>query len=214
MRGRGRFDVIAALWCYAASRKSAAYRGSERIFLVNRVNGRRVAISGYGCRLPGAGDVAAFWRLLTEGRCAIGRVPEDRWNAASFLSTIQGLPGATYTNSAGVVDRVFDFDPAFFGVSPREAAQMDPQQRLLLMTAWEALESAGAAPEVYADARTGVFVGASGLDYGNVQFGDPASGDSMPAREKPMKGIGLSSMLTPPTTARSISPAMIARQAA
>jgi acyl transferase domain-containing protein len=128
--------------------------------------------------LPGAGDVAAFWRLLTEGRCAIGRIPEDRWNAASFVSPIQGQPGATYTNAAGVVDRAFDFDPAFFGVSPREAAQMDPQQRLLLMTAWEALESAGAAPEVYADARTGVFVGASGLDYGNVHFGDPASGDS------------------------------------
>lgn len=35
------------------------------------------------------------------------------------------------------------FDPAFFGMTPGEAALIDPQHRIFLETAWEALEDAG-----------------------------------------------------------------------
>ncbi|HEU4532636.1 MAG TPA: polyketide synthase, partial [Polyangiaceae bacterium] len=63
------------------------------------------------------------------------------------------------------------FDAAFFGITPREAAQMDPQHRLLLETAWEALEHAAIAPDRLADTDAGVFVGLMYRDYATLGDG-------------------------------------------
>ena len=51
-----------------------------------------------------------------------------------------------------------DFDPEFFGFSPKEAAIIDPQHRHFLEGAWEALEDAGHPPENF-DGPIGVFAG-------------------------------------------------------
>ncbi|MEU1329128.1 beta-ketoacyl synthase N-terminal-like domain-containing protein [Streptomyces sp. NPDC005865] len=112
---------------------------------------------GMACRLPGAADPAAFWRLLSEGRDAVRDAPPERRRADS------GLRGP-----GGYLDRIDGFDAAFFRVSPREAVAMDPQQRLLLELSWEALEDAGIRPAHLARSRTGVFVGAFWDDYAHV----------------------------------------------
>ncbi len=54
---------------------------------------------------------------------------------------------------------------------------MDPQQRLLLELSWEALEDAGLPPSSLAGTETGVFVGASTVDYGNSKLFDHAATD-------------------------------------
>ncbi|MFD1703914.1 SDR family NAD(P)-dependent oxidoreductase [Methylopila henanensis] len=136
-----------------------------------------LAVVGRSCRLPGAPDVPAFWRLLSEGRCAVTSIGEERWSSARYLHPRKGEPGKSYTFAAGVLDDIYAFDPAAFGVSPREAEQMDPQQRLALQLVWEALEDAGIPPSSIAGGETGVFVGASALDYGNRIIFDPASAD-------------------------------------
>lgn len=60
------------------------------------------------------------------------------------------------------------FDPRFFNMSPKEAAQTDPQQRLALVTAYEALEMAGyvpnGTPSTQLD-RIGTFYGQTTDDY-------------------------------------------------
>lgn len=125
----------------------------------------KTIISGYAARLPGANSVDDFWSLLSEGRCSVTQVTADRFSTERFLHPLKGAAGRSFTFAAGQIDDVWGFDAGFFGISPREAAQIDPQQRLLLQTVWEALEDAGLKPSDLAGSETGVYVGASGLDY-------------------------------------------------
>src|SRR5262245_51705398 len=134
-----------------------------------------IAIIGRACRLPGARDVDAFWRVLAEQRCTVTTIDDTRWSTQRFLHPRKAEPAKTYTFAAGVLDDVWGFDPTVFSISPREAEQMDPQQRLALQLVWEALEDAGIPMSAIANTETGVFVGASALDYGSRGIFDGAS---------------------------------------
>src|SRR5260221_9476287 len=104
----------------------------------------RIAVIGIGCRFPGGvSDTESFWKLLVEGREAVGEIPPDRWNVDRFFDAELGLPGKSIARRGGFLGGIDQFDPQFFGISPREAPYVDPQHRLLLETAWEAIEDAG-----------------------------------------------------------------------
>ncbi|MGA2031843.1 MAG: SDR family NAD(P)-dependent oxidoreductase, partial [Thermoguttaceae bacterium] len=124
-----------------------------------------IAIVGMACRFPGAADLDAYWRLILDGREATGEIPPSRWNADEFYDASGELSGKMSSRWGGFVDDVDQFDPLFFGITPREARKMDPQQRLLLEVAWEALEQGGIAPERLSGSATGVFIGIGGTDY-------------------------------------------------
>ena len=116
--------------------------------------------------------------MLDEGRCAVSALPAGRWRAERYQHPRKSEPGFSYTFDGGYIADPLGFDPIVFGISPREAAEMDPQQRLLLETVWGALEDAGIPPSALAGANVGVYVGASGLDYGNLHSADPAAIES------------------------------------
>ncbi|SBT43435.1 type I polyketide synthase [Micromonospora narathiwatensis] len=120
-----------------------------------------VAVVGLACRLPGAADPGAFWRLLSAGTSALGEVPPDRWSGPVDGGTVR---------QGGFLDDISGFDADFFGISPREAAAMDPQQRLVLELAWEAIEDAGTTPAALAGTPAGVFVGAIWDDYAHLTY--------------------------------------------
>ena len=120
-----------------------------------------VAVVGLSCRLPGAATPDAFWRLLCEGREAIGAPPER----------LGGSSGARDERWGGYLDRAEHFDAAFFGISEDEALAMDPQQRLMLELSWEAVENSRRAPDSLRDTRTGVFTGAIADDYALLRQG-------------------------------------------
>lgn len=150
----------------------------QRKLLEQRLKGQQqqpvaepIAIIGMSCRFPGAPDLQAYWRLIEEGRSAASEVPADRWNAEAFFDATGETPGKMSVRWAAFIDNPGEFDPQFFGITPREAVRMDPQQRLLLEVAWEAMENSGHPAEDFAGTKTGVFVGIGGNDYSKVCIG-------------------------------------------
>ncbi|HET8764032.1 MAG TPA: beta-ketoacyl synthase N-terminal-like domain-containing protein, partial [Rhodanobacter sp.] len=119
------------------------------------------AIIAMAGRFPGAPDVETFWANLCAGRESITRFRDDELDP-SIPASVRQDPH--YVRARGVLDDVEGFDPAFFGITPREAELTDPQQRVFLELCWACMERAGHVPGAGA-ARVGVFAGMHNATY-------------------------------------------------
>ncbi|MBL8756621.1 MAG: SDR family NAD(P)-dependent oxidoreductase [Planctomycetes bacterium] len=119
-----------------------------------------IAVVGMACRLPGAPDLEAFWRMLREGRDARRELSDEHLRSLGVPDEVLADPA--YVKAAMLLDGIDQFDAGFFGMSPRDAALFDPQHRVWLEVCWEALEHAGHVPERF-PGRIGVFAGC-GMD--------------------------------------------------
>ncbi|MFR9772533.1 HAD-IIIC family phosphatase [Nocardia sp. SC052] len=143
-----------------------------------------IAIIAMACRFPGgADDPEALWRLLDDGRDGLSEVPPGRWSVDGLYDPDPAAEGKAYTFRGGYLTQVDQFDAAFFGIGPREAAVMDPQQRLMLELSWEAIERSGRDPRQLQGSTTGVYFGVYSTGY----LADPA-----PSQLNGQVGTGLS----------------------
>jgi len=138
-----------------------------------------IAVVGMSCVFPGAANIEAFWSLLEQEVCAVSRIPPERWDTADLPAF--AAPYACFIDDAAC------FDPAFFGISPKEASALDPRQRLTLQLAWWALEDAGIAADSLKESRLGVFIGAVNGEF----LGSFAHTDDVEAH----MGIGMSNAI-------------------
>lgn len=109
-----------------------------------------IAVTGLAGRFPGACTMSQFWRNTIAGRDCVTR----RTDAS----------GTLLWSRAELACDAAKFDPAFFGMSAREALVLDPQHRVLLECAWEALADASVAGHDPIT-RTAIFAGANYSGY-------------------------------------------------
>ena len=133
-----------------------------------------IAIIGISGKYPGANDLEELWNNLSEGKIEFSEIPSDRWDHNErFDQDLSKLPeGTSYSKWGAFLDNAYKFDARFFSIAPVEAEMMDPQERLFLQCAWNVIEDAGYADEIYTNRKQnshgkkiGVFVGETSLTY-------------------------------------------------
>ncbi|AIW88373.1 beta-ketoacyl synthase, N-terminal domain protein [Bacillus mycoides] len=121
-----------------------------------------IAIIGMSGQFPKANSVTEFWDNLVQGKNCVSEVPKERWDWRKYAAADK--EGQSSLQWGGFIEGIGEFDPLFFGISPKEAANMDPQEFLLLIHAWKAMEDAGLTGQVLSSRPTGVFVAAGNTD--------------------------------------------------
>ena len=126
--------------------------------MTRKVNRRPAAIVGMGCFFPGSPDLRGYWRLLVNGRDAIGEVPPTHWLPEDYFDPDPRARDRVYCARGGFLSPV-DFDPTAFGIPPAALEATDTSQLLALLAARRALADMGLA---YDPARTSVILGVTG----------------------------------------------------
>lgn len=143
----------------------------------NKKYSGEIAIVGIGCRFPGGiVDLDSFWHAVCGKKETVSRILPTRWNWREFYDKDNAtIAKSFFLNGSFLTQPIDEFEPLFFGMSPKEAVQCDPQQRVLLEVAWEAMEEGGLVPAQYAGKKVGVFVGIFATDWLIMQSSPHAS---------------------------------------
>ena len=117
-----------------------------------------IAIIGTGCRLPGAVNIDAFWSMLCEGRSALGKVPEERFDRTLFYDPKPGTLNKTYTDLAGLIE-YHPYPKDRYPIPNNGENKFDIVQLALCETVGDALTHAGFDPFHVNCPNTGVYIG-------------------------------------------------------
>ncbi|MFV8781301.1 SDR family NAD(P)-dependent oxidoreductase [Microbulbifer sp. SA54] len=138
-----------------------------------------IAIIGLSCRLPGGNNSPEeFYEFLLNGGDGIIDVPADRWENDAFYDPDREKTGKMFVNQGGFITGLDQFDPQFFGISPKEAPHIDPQHRWLLELTQELIENAGIKAADLKGSDTAVYIGQFMHDYEQIQL-DPMAHENI-----------------------------------
>ncbi|WP_068773804.1 non-ribosomal peptide synthetase [Paenibacillus sp. FJAT-26967] len=167
--------------------------GAQIISLLNQESRKEkddIAIIGMSVRMPGARNVGQFWENLKAGKDCVGDFPVSRKEELeTILPWMQEDSSSVSFKKGSYLDKIAEFDAAFFRIPPAEAALMDPNQREFLQAAWHALEDAGYIENSVGGKNVGIYLGYSsdfGLEYKSIirQAQPSAVGVSIPGNLK------------------------------
>ncbi|MDH6128072.1 type I polyketide synthase [Kitasatospora sp. GP82] len=124
-----------------------------------------VAVVGMAVLLPGAPDLATYWRNLVGGVDAITDVPEGRWDAGYYdpgAAAGPAAPDRLYCRRGGFVDALAEVQPTRFGIMPSSVSGTEPDQLIALQVAAAAIADAGGPERLPDRDRVGVMLGRGG----------------------------------------------------
>lgn len=121
-----------------------------------------LAVVGMACCLPGAPSLDAFWELVRDGRCAVDRLPENRFDRSIYYDPRKGIRGKSYTDIGGLVDHALQNRDGV-PLNDLDIILSDPCHVKLCEVAADACRDAGLDPFAIPEAlrRAGVYVGHS-----------------------------------------------------
>lgn len=127
--------------------------------LTEPIADKEIAIIGMAGKFPKGENLARFWEQLQHQQSCIDEFPD--WRIRDCLD--ERLWGQAdkqqWFFKGGYLQRIDQFDPGFFHISPVEAKFMDPMQRLMLETSCQAIEDAGYCYKELNGTNTGVYIG-------------------------------------------------------
>lgn len=123
---------------------------------MNDVDENDIAIVGMAIRVPGCNTPEEYWQTIRDGIEQVKTYSDEDLLAKGVSK--RTLSNRNYVKKGVPLQNVEQFDPEFFGFSPKEAAILDPQHRQFYEVAWEALERASHTPGNF-DGQIGVFAG-------------------------------------------------------
>ncbi len=126
------------------------------------LGGYGVAIVGLANRVPGALTPEAFWHNLKHGIESVKFYTDEELLLHGVAADL--LKNPQYVKAGCPLEDMQQFDPEFFGFSPKEAGILDPQHRQFYECCWEALERSGHAPSRF-EGAIGVFAGSGMAAY-------------------------------------------------
>ena len=129
---------------------------------MTQVNDNDIAIVGMAIRVAGALTTEQYWQNLCDAVESL-RTYSDEELLERGVSRAD-LADPAYVKAGMPLEGMEEFDPEFFGFSPKEAAILDPQHRQFYEVAWEALERAGHPPARF-DGNVAVFAGSGMATY-------------------------------------------------
>lgn len=133
-----------------------------RNFENQRSSGKDIAVIGMAGRFSGVSNIEEFWEAISSGTEKISYYTKEELIERGVDKDLVG--NKDYVMANGNIDSADKFDPAFWGITPREADFMDPQHRVFLETCYEGLENAGYTSGQFTG-EIGVFAGCGMNNY-------------------------------------------------
>jgi len=103
----------------------------------------RVVVTGLGIISPVGNDVSSFWKALERGQSGVSRI--THFEPSKFDSQIAG--------------EVKGFDPAFYGITPKETKRMEQFVQFAIACSKQAIQDAGLDLDKEDKERIGVIAG-------------------------------------------------------
>ncbi|SLM29156.1 Putative amino-acid acetyltransferase (fragment) [Desulfamplus magnetovallimortis] len=123
-----------------------------------------IAIIGMGAIFPHSSGLQQYWNLIFNGVDAITDIPETtHWSLKDYFDENPATPDHTYCKRGGFIPET-NFDPARYGMPPKNIEATDTSQLLGLMVAEMAMEDAGypVRSSSFDKKRTNIILGVTG----------------------------------------------------